>query len=643
MIHSLVSVIDLPWHSQSLDRSLYRKTATGEPFLLHLLNSLPTADAGNPTVLLCHTDEDNESLQDLTITSGLEKRYIVVRARLLTEVAWLAEVATESGATDLALLPLSSCIAPCLLLKHLWTHHLQARNTVTLAEGLPKGMDIVILDRNVLTAIADLSLPGAPVPTVTSLCRRLVTMDLSRVGLSVKGLPLDCRALYGIRDGCLPDEIIDPSTEEGFALTYRVISEHKEETDDLTRFCRWKSLALHRHEDVLCSLLEPHTIRHSCVVAHDRLRVLYVSNPAAFSGAEQSLCQLVRHIDKQRFDTYSLVGGNGYFARRLESAGSTVRVIPDGFGTRNVITFLTLVRLIGQEIKPDIVHLNAYDGAPMLWSTVLYGIPIIQHIRNAHLREFKENIETADFVITVSDYLKERVLRYRISPQKVQTIYDEVDPEEFYPGVIDKRVARRILGVPAGVVLVVVIARFAENKRHDLVLKAMPEVIKAIPTAHLFVTGELFATSATIARRFGQLMTMVGGGQATYRPFIDDIRVVHAAADVLVLCSEEEGLGRCVVEAMAMGVPCVVSDTGGAREIIQHRHTGLLVTGGNAGAIAEALIDLLIDHTLASEMSRNARRFVVAELSTHRSANKVMEIYEQVVLKRRAFRCIPHA
>jgi glycosyltransferase involved in cell wall biosynthesis len=65
--------------------------------------------------------------------------------------------------------------------------------------------------------------------------------------------------------------------------------------------------------------------------------------------------------------------------------------------------------------------------------------------------------------------------------------------------------------------------------------------------------------------------------------YVSDIRQVIVAADLLVLCSEREGLGRCVVEAMAMELPVIVTASGGSPEIVESGHVGGFVVNGEAG------------------------------------------------------------
>ena len=127
---------------------------------------------------------------------------------------------------------------------------------------------------------------------------------------------------------------------------------------------------------------------------------------------------------------------------------------------------------------------------------------------------------------------------------------------------------RERLGIGAESKVIVMVARFAENKRHDLMLDAFQQVREQVPTARLVLKGEVYSEDAYYDSIKKRIDEMNSDNSILHIPFVDDIREIHAAADVLVLCSDREGLGRCVVEAMCMGIPPVVTDTGG---VTNHR------------------------------------------------------------------------
>lgn len=108
--------------------------------------------------------------------------------------------------------------------------------------------------------------------------------------------------------------------------------------------------------------------------------------------------------------------------------------------------------------------------------------------------------------------------------------------------------------------------------------------------------------------------------------FTERIPEALAASDCFVLTSEIEGSPLTLLEAMSMGLPCVSTDVGAVAEVIRHDRNGLLVRGGEAGAIADACARLLAEPELGPRLGAAARELVLAEydisstLGTYREA-----------------------
>jgi len=90
--------------------------------------------------------------------------------------------------------------------------------------------------------------------------------------------------------------------------------------------------------------------------------------------------------------------------------------------------------------------------------------------------------------------------------------------------------------------------------------------------------------------------------------FRDDVPRVLSALDCFVLPSLSEGLSIATLEAMAAGLPVVVTDSGGPSELVSDGESGLIVPPGDSSALAQALIAVLHDHDLAGRLGRAARR-----------------------------------
>ncbi|HPN94784.1 MAG TPA: glycosyltransferase, partial [bacterium] len=108
----------------------------------------------------------------------------------------------------------------------------------------------------------------------------------------------------------------------------------------------------------------------------------------------------------------------------------------------------------------------------------------------------------------------------------------------------------------------------------------------------------------------------------------EDLPRILRALDISVLASiEKEGLPVILVESALMGVPSVMTDVAGIREVIRHGETGLLAPPGDASALAAALLDALRDTSAARSRAASAREFVRREFDVNNTAAQMDEVY----------------
>jgi glycogen synthase len=101
------------------------------------------------------------------------------------------------------------------------------------------------------------------------------------------------------------------------------------------------------------------------------------------------------------------------------------------------------------------------------------------------------------------------------------------------------------------------------------------------------------------------------------------------------LCSDGEALGRCIVEAMSMKRPVIVTDSGGTHEIIQNGKTGFVVPGNDPNALSDKIVMVLRDRGLGKRVASAARRYVQKHLQARDSAKTMMVIYEELIASNR--------
>lgn len=573
------------------------------------------------TYIIVHGDAQRQSVLKL-------KGAHIVTTTCSSSTRALAELAAREGLDHIALASFGTAFGPIELLEEMVHAHAVSANDLTRTTGLPAGVGPWVFSRRLLERLSILSTPDFPSHPGLAYKRlraAAVSQAASKLLAGMKEEVIDAAASYGKAPYEMPLAVMLNSQEE--IETAKEVLRLDDDPEGLDALLLWKQVQIRENTDRLASLHPPSA---ELKRTSDRPRILYVSNASAYSGAEESLCQLVRKIDSNRFEKCAVVGMPSRLVRELEDAGARTFVLADGFFDPTVKNFIAVRNVIDQ-LQPDLIHLNGTDGLPFLWNAVEKRIPIVQHVRNGALVPFKEYAEAATTLIAVSRFLRNDVLRYAVESNRVHVIYDEADTEYFRPGVCDRNAAREQLGIAADAKVIVMIARFAENKRHDLMLDAFAQVRQRVPTARLILKGEVYWESAYYDRIRKRIDEINSDNAILHIPFVDDIREIHAAADVLVLCSDREGLGRCVVEAMCMGIPPVVTDTGGSHEIVVDGVTGLVVPGGNAPALANGIVRVLEDQEFARSLGKQARRAAERDLSAAVSASRMMDIYDQVL------------
>jgi glycosyltransferase involved in cell wall biosynthesis len=121
------------------------------------------------------------------------------------------------------------------------------------------------------------------------------------------------------------------------------------------------------------------------------------------------------------------------------------------------------------------------------------------------------------------------------------------------------------------------------------------------------------------------------GGSVEFLGEVSDTRDILAEADVYLMTSWSEGLPNALLEAMAAGVPAVVTEAGGMREIVRHRKTGCTVPVGDHVRLAEEICFLLSNPVAAEAIWREARSLIEREFSIARMARQVECVYREAL------------
>ena len=209
----------------------------------------------------------------------------------------------------------------------------------------------------------------------------------------------------------------------------------------------------------------------------------------------------------------------------------------------------------------------------------------------------------------------------------VRVVHLGTTPSRFGPDV-DPGPARRKYGLDGGPWLLTV-ARLDHHKGIDTVIRALPAVRAAFPTARYAVAG-IGSRKATLERLVAELAL---GDAVRLLGFVpdEDLPALYTAADVFVLASRRydllvEGFGIAVVEASASGLPVIVSRSGGLPEAVREGVTGVVIEPDDPGAVAGAVIRLLGDEPLRRRMGDAGRKAVEEYYNWDRVAADLIRI-----------------
>jgi glycosyltransferase involved in cell wall biosynthesis len=362
-----------------------------------------------------------------------------------------------------------------------------------------------------------------------------------------------------------------------------------------------------------------------------RHRVLLLIKGLGRGGAELLLAAAAPHLDRERFDyrvAYLLPWKDAVVAD-LEGSGLPVVCLDGGRGSGWLRRLRALVD--GQRI--DLVHAHspvpAVGARLVLWRRRDVAVVYTEHnvwpsyhplTRVANRLTFSRN----DHVFTVSEDVRASVRRRPARGPVVETLYHGLDPGS--AAAWSPAGVREELGIPASAPLVVTVANFRRDKGHPYLLEAAALVRHQLPEVRFVLVGlgPLEAEMRERARR------MALDGTVVFTGFRQDARRIVAAADVFVLASLREGLPIALLEAMAAGVPPVVTGVGGMPEVVEDGRHGSVVPPADPAALARAVAALLGDPATHRRMAEAARRRG-AEFDIRLAVRRTEQVYGELL------------
>jgi len=390
--------------------------------------------------------------------------------------------------------------------------------------------------------------------------------------------------------------------------------------------------------------------------------ILYISLDTRSYGPGQCMLQLIQGLLRKGYHCVVAMPRPGPLSERLETLNVPVVYVPiKPWPTRayalsdlkrilyNLYHIPHLLRaviaLIGV-IRQHRVNLVHTQTAVVLDGALAAAFANVPHVW--HIHEFIESGRFWRFLlgakiarslinrfshrmIACSEAVSKPFLNTTHDTGKIMVVYNAVDLDLYNHNDSDVSALRQKLGIPAAAKVVGMISSATPIKRHEDFLKAAVIVWQSVPDSFFLIVGDDWDASEYgqsikgLSQRLGLAERILWSG------FCGRIHEILKAIDLLVLPSEEESLGRVLIEAMAARKPVVATTVGGIPEIVIDRVTGFLVSPRSPADLAQAIIRILRDPQLAEAMGQAGRQRVEKYFSADQYVENIEKVYLELL------------
>ena len=349
------------------------------------------------------------------------------------------------------------------------------------------------------------------------------------------------------------------------------------------------------------------------------------------AGTERLVAEIARRLDPSKLDVHLCCMEDSSQLRSLEGACSTAVFPLTSLYTLQGVRQLISLRSYLARHRIQIVHgfmtktsiLAVFSSIASqrvvitsrlntgYWYTPTWKL--IFRILNCGTTRVLTNSEAGRAIVAEAEKLDSR---------KIDVHYQGVNADRFRPGLGDATACRR-LGIPESAPVIGIVANLRPVKDLPLFLRAAKIVSDRCSQAAFLVVGH--------GQQLGELQALAGELGIADRVFFTkgEGRVIDYLGRMSVAClsSASEGFSNAILEYMATGLPVVVTDVGGNRELVLDGETGFLVRDRTPEAFARPLVELLEDDDLRLRMGANGLARCLSNFEMGKTIRNLQDYY----------------
>lgn len=375
------------------------------------------------------------------------------------------------------------------------------------------------------------------------------------------------------------------------------------------------------------------------------INVLHVIGKLPLGGAEILLLTIGAHVDRNRINmAVCCLSEEGPVADQIKQEGIKVFCLKQPRFRYSYRKIINLMKIIKND-KIDIIH-SHLQKADLMGRLIglLCHVPVIcktrHDYRGSNEKGYPNNYRGHLKLNVLLDYLTDMVIyisnsqmnAFKKRERKRCVIHNAFYEKKFKLSPNTRELKRKQLGILPDEVLIGSVGRLTRIKGQKYLLYAVREIKKIREDIKIKILlvgeGDMKNQLLLLANELGISKNTIFMGKTKSVPEL------MQAMDIFVHPALWEPFGISIIEAMYSGLPVVASNVGGITEIIQDGVNGILVESQNPGSIARALLALIDNPEKTKKIARNGRENVISKYSGKKYAEKITNLYYDLLEKK---------
>ena len=291
------------------------------------------------------------------------------------------------------------------------------------------------------------------------------------------------------------------------------------------------------------------------------------------------------------------------------------------------------IRSLLADGRIELVHANEAHGLTASWMALSKRNPplVVSRRVGFPLKSgwlAQARYRRADAILANSQWVAEQAAASGAPKEKLRVVYEGVEIPAIPTDAV-RAVARKKWSLNEKDIVLGCVGTLERDKGHEWVIRALAELGTEFPNCKLLIAGE--------GKYRGELAALAKQlsceDRVTFAGFVKGIATVYEAIDIFAFPSLFEGLGTSLLSAMSYGVPSITFFGCALGEIVENGVSGIQVEAKNAGAIAEAVRQILRERGLAKKLGEAGRARIEERFSADKMVENTLAVYEELIAR----------